>query len=320
MKLRVQDAEKSGRKVIELKNASYRWGEQEMFSGLDCLIQRGDKLAILGPNGCGKTTLLKVMLKDLEPSSGTVLHGSNIKICRFDQLHAHVDLSQTVRENIADGGDWVEVDGRRQHVMGYLQNFLFSPDRAGVPAAHLSGGERNRLQLAKMFTKPGNVLVLDEPTNDLDMETLDLLVEKLADYPGTVLLVSHDRDFIDRVATMTLVYEEDQLAEYVGGYSDWLRQKEILDNAKPQKEETSLSKEPQASALSDEERKELFNLPRKIEQLEKEQSKIHDVMGRDGFYEKDAKEIEKWTQKCQKLEAEAAEAYERWETLEEKNS
>jgi ATP-binding cassette subfamily F protein uup len=322
VKFRVQDVDKSGMKVIDAKNVSYDWGEAPLFSGLDLLVERGDKLAIVGANGCGKTTLLSVMLGKLQPKSGTVKHGTNLVISIFDQLHGSLDEHKTVRENLADGSDYVELNGRRQHVMGYLQNFLFTPDRAKMPVKHLSGGERNRLQLAKMFTQPGNMLVLDEPTNDLDAETLDLLVELLMDYEGTLLLVSHDRDFIDRVSTSTLIFEDGKVSEFVGGYSEAMAQKDILADGSDKNSGSSSSDKastsPLSEALNADERKELFNLPKLIEKNEKAQEQCHEKMAADGFYEKSPKEIEKVTIQLAKLEGEAEKLYERWEILEEK--
>jgi ATP-binding cassette subfamily F protein uup len=318
---RVQDGEKSGHKVIEVKKLSYAWGEQTMFTDLNLLIERGDKLAIVGANGCGKTTLLNLLLGKLEPQTGTVVQGTNLTTAFFDQLHAALDPRKTVRENLADGSDYVEMGGRRQHVMGYLQNFLFSPQRAQSPVQHLSGGERNRLQLAKMFTQPGNLLVLDEPTNDLDAETLDLLVEMLIDFAGTVLLVSHDRDFIDRVATSTLVFQDNQVSEYIGGYSDYLRQKEILDKGGSLSDTTALDeaiKPEKISLLDTEERKELFNLPKHIEQNEQKQAKVHEKMAKDGFYDGTPKQVEKVMDQLKKLEDDGTALFERWEFLEQK--
>lgn len=317
VKFRVQDSEKTGHKVIEAKQLGYAWSDQPLFSDLDLLVERGDKLAIVGANGCGKTTLLSLLLGKLEPQKGVIRHGTNLVISIFDQLHAGLDPHRTVRENMADGSDYVEMGGRRQHVLGYLQNFLFSPQRAMMPVQHLSGGERNRLQLAKMFAQPGNVLVLDEPTNDLDVETLDLLVELLIDYEGTVLLVSHDRDFVDRIATSTLVFENENVKEYIGGYSEYLRQRDILAEGELEVTEKGASTpSSQAEALSDEERKELFNLPKKIEQNEKKQAQIHDKMAVEGFYERDPKDIEKLTTALSDLEQEAEGLYARWEALE----
>jgi ATP-binding cassette subfamily F protein uup len=318
---RVQDGEKSGQKVIEVKKLSYAWDDRSLFSDLNLLIERGDKLAIVGSNGCGKTTLLNLLLGKLEPQTGTVKQGTNLTVSFFDQLHAALDPHKTVRENLADGSDYVEMGGRRQHVMGYLQNFLFSPQRAHMPVQHLSGGERNRLQLAKMFTQPGNLLVLDEPTNDLDVETLDLLVEMLIDFQGTVLLVSHDRDFIDRVATSTLVFDDHQVSEYIGGFEDYLRQKAILDQGGSLSDTTALDesvKPEKISPLNTEERKELFNLPKQIEQNEQKQAKVHEKMAKDGFYDGTPKQVQQVMDQLKKLEDEGNVLFERWEFLEQK--
>ena len=190
------------------------------------MIMRGDRVGLIGPNGSGKTTLLRLLLGDLPPQAGTVRHGTNLEVAYFDQLHAQLDETKSVRENVRDGSDSVTVNGRTRHIIGYLEDFLFTPEQAGGPVARLSGGERNRLLLARLFTKPSNVLVMDEPTNDLDLETLELLEDLLSEYAGTLLLVSHDREFLNNVVTSTLVLEgEGRVKEYAGGYDDWLRQR-----------------------------------------------------------------------------------------------
>ena len=322
VQFKAQDSEKSGRKVIEAKGLGLAWNEKFLFRNFDLLIERGDKVALVGANGCGKTTLLRVLLQQLEPTEGTVIQGSNLQISFFDQLHASLDLSKTVKDNLCDGSDWVEIGDRRQHVLGYLQNFLFTPARARMPVRHLSGGERNRLQLAKMFSKAGNVLVLDEPTNDLDIETLDLLVEMLIDYEGTVLLVSHDRDFVDRVATTTIAFEANGPEEYIGGYNDYLRQKEVLLNSSKGGANSNAkteTKAPPKSKLSEAERKDLFNLPKLIEKNEKEQDKCHLKMAEDGFFQQPQKIIDQWNDRLNKLEAEGLALLERWEALENRN-
>jgi ABC transport system ATP-binding/permease protein len=315
-----QDAEKSGRKVIEAKGIGRAWDNKYLFKDFNILIERGDKVALVGANGCGKTTLLRILLNQLPATEGEVIHGTNLQISFFDQLHASLDLSKTVKDNLSDGSDWVDIGERRQHVLGYLQNFLFTPERARMPVRHLSGGERNRLQLAKMFSKAGNVLVLDEPTNDLDIETLDLLVEMLIDFEGTVLLVSHDRDFVDRVATTTIAFEEAGPTEYFGGYQDYIRQRQTLSQALPKT--NSETKEVQVKPivkLTEVERKELFNLPKLIEKNEAEQAKLHLKMAEEGFYQQAPDVIEKTTLRIKKLEEDGKKLLNRWESLENRS-
>ncbi len=224
----VQDAERSGKIVVEATNISYRWGEaaRPVFENLALSIMRGDKLGLIGPNGAGKTTLIQVLLGRTAPTSGTVRLGTNLEVAYFDQHREELDPDKTVREVVAHGKDVVEIGGRTRHVIGYLKDFLFAPERAGSQVRNLSGGERNRLLLARLFTRPSNVLVMDEPTNDLDAETLELLEDRLLEYAGTLILVSHDRAFLNNVVTSTLVFEgQGKVAEYVGGYDDWLRQR-----------------------------------------------------------------------------------------------
>ena len=226
-RIRLDEAERSGRLVVEALGVDYTWGDKPVIKGLDTLILRGDKIGIIGPNGAGKSTLLKLLLGEIAPQAGEIRRGTNLQVAYFDQLRAQLDETRSVQDNVAGGSDQVEVGGQSRHVLSYLKDFLFSPERARQPVCALSGGERNRLLLAKLFTRPANLLVLDEPTNDLDAETLELLEELLLDFQGTILLVSHDRALLDNVVTGTLVLEgEGRVRDYVGGYSDWLRQRD----------------------------------------------------------------------------------------------
>jgi ATP-binding cassette subfamily F protein uup len=226
VRLQAQEAERSGRLVVEARGVGFAHGERDIVRNLTTTIMRGDRIGLIGPNGSGKTTLLRLLLGELAPDAGTIRTGTGLEIVYFDQLREQLDSNRTVADSIADGNDWVEIGGRRKHVLGYLQDFLFPPERARTPVRALSGGERNRLLLARLFTRSFNVLALDEPTNDLDVETLELLEDLLLDFSGTLLLVSHDRAFLDNVVTSTLVMEGDgRVGEYVGGYADWLRQR-----------------------------------------------------------------------------------------------
>ncbi len=226
VKMEIQEAERTGRLVIEAKKLHFRYGDRAIVRDFSTMIMRGDRVGLIGPNGSGKTTLLRLLLGDLPPQTGTVRHGTNLEVAYFDQLHAQLDETKSVRENVRDGSDSVTINGRTRHIIGYLEDFLFTPEQASGPVARLSGGERNRLLLARLFTKPSNVLVMDEPTNDLDLETLELLEDLLSAYAGTLLLVSHDREFLNNVVTSTLVLEgEGRVKEYAGGYDDWLRQR-----------------------------------------------------------------------------------------------
>ncbi|MBV5309504.1 ATP-binding cassette domain-containing protein, partial [Chromatium okenii] len=225
-RLRVTDNERSGKLVVEAEAISYGWGDTPVIRNFSTLILRGDKIGIIGPNGVGKSTLLRLLLGDLEPQTGTMRRGTKVQIAYFDQLRAQLDLEKSVQDNVAGGSDHIDIEGASRHVLSYLKDFLFTPERARQPVKALSGGERNRLLLAKLFTRPANLLVLDEPTNDLDTETLELLEELLVQFAGTLLLVSHDRAMLDNVVTSTLVFEGDgQVNDYVGGYEDWLRQR-----------------------------------------------------------------------------------------------
>lgn len=318
-KLQIQEADQSGRIVIKAQNLTHSFEEgKAIIEGFDTTIYRGDKIAIVGPNGIGKTTLIRILLKQLEPETGTIKHGTHLEVAYFDQLHATLDPDRTVYESVGDGSDFIHMNGKSKHVLGYLQDFLFSPQRSRGAVSTLSGGEKNRLLLAKMFTKPANVLVLDEPTNDLDVETLELLEETLLGFGGTILFVSHDRAFVDNVATSTIAFDEDgKVREYVGGYSDWQRQKPSLGPTDLSNVKVQASSE---MTLSSQERKELHNIPGKIDKLELEQGKIHVVMSEDGFYERPEEDISIVLDQLKKIDKELKGLYERWEELENKSS
>jgi ATP-binding cassette subfamily F protein uup len=224
-RIHIEEADQSGKKVIRARNVSYSYGDETLIENFSINIMRGDRIGLIGNNGVGKTTLLRLLLGELEPQTGTLKHGTNLEIGYFDQLREALDLDKSVAYNVGDGRDYIKLNGKDRHIVGYLRGFLFSPKRAMTPIKALSGGERNRVILAKLFTRPANLLVLDEPTNDLDVETLEVLEDRLTEYNGTLIVVSHDREFLDNVVTSTVVFEEDgSVQEYVGGYSDWLRQ------------------------------------------------------------------------------------------------
>ncbi len=321
-RMQVQEAERTGRLVIEAREVCFRYDDRPVVDGFSTTILRGDKVGIIGPNGSGKTTLLKLLLGELKPQQGSVRFGTRVEVSYLDQHRAQLDEEKTVQDNVANGSDHVTINGNRRHVIGYLQDFLFAPERARSPVKVLSGGERNRLLLAKLFTLPSNVLVLDEPTNDLDIETLDLLEELLLEYSGTVLLVSHDRTFINNVATSTLVFEGvGKITEYVGGYDDWLRQRKpagaqiVQTGQLPRKEPVRVQSERKRK-LTFKEQKELEALPARIEDLEQEQERIIQMMADPAFYRESGAKVTEYTDRLEVLKKELAEAYERWEQLE----
>lgn len=319
--LHAQEAERSGAVVIKVEGATYGYDTRPIINNFSTTIMRGDKVGIIGPNGSGKTTLLRLLLGQLPLQKGTVHHGTQLQIAYFDQLRAQLDENKSVFDNVGEGNDVITFNGKPRHVIGYLQNFLFSPDRARVSVKTLSGGERNRLLLARLFTRPSNVLVMDEPTNDLDVETLELLEELLLDYQGTLLLVSHDRSFLNNVVTSTLVFEgEGRINEYVGGYDDWLRQRIVQNNShekQPSPRAEMKNKQTRRSRkLSYKEKRELESLPHQIELLETEQQQLFQTMSDPKFYQKGKDEIEKMKERASTMEYELAEAFQRWEALE----
>ena len=317
--MRVQEAAQSGKLVVECEDAGYAIDGRPLIRHLDTLILRGDKIGIIGPNGVGKTTLLRLLLGELEPDQGLIRRGTNLEIAYFDQRRAQLDAQRSVIDNLADGRQFIELDGGQRHVISYLQDFLFAPERCHTPVKALSGGERNRLLLAKLFSKPSNLLVLDEPTNDLDMDTLDLLEERLLAYAGTVLLVSHDRAFLDRVVTASLVFEgQARVNEYVGGYSDWLRQRRTEPSAEAPRPVATPTKTPVRPAkLSYREQRELEQLPQKIEALETAVEALHQRMAEPGFYQLAGDAISAEKDRLAELEAELQCSYQRWEQLEQ---
>ncbi|MES9963296.1 MAG: ATP-binding cassette domain-containing protein [Candidatus Sedimenticola sp. 20ELBAFRAG] len=321
VKMAMQEAERSGKLVVEVEDISYAWEEKPVIRGLTTTIIRGDRIGIIGPNGCGKTTLLNLLLGKLVPNSGKVNLGTKVEVAYFDQLRAALDEEKSVGDNVADGSDNVEVGGSTKHVISYLQDFLFTPDRVRQPVKALSGGERNRLLLAKLFTKPANVLVMDEPTNDLDMETLELLEELLLDYQGTLLLVSHDRAFLNNVVTSSLVFEgQGRVNEYVGGYDDWLRQRQPANAQKPLAASQAKSKtekpKPKPKKLSYKDQRELEALPKRIEELERVLDELQNQMADPAFYQQGGDAIAEAKAKVESAESELSEAFERWESLE----
>ena len=328
--LQLQDVERSGRLVVRARGLTFAWGDTPIVRGLDTVITRGDKVGLLGPNGSGKTTLLRLLLGDLEPQAGTVERGSNLQIAYFDQQRGQLDAGRTVQENVCPDGDTIRFNGRPLHVITYLQQFLFAPDRARSPITHLSGGERNRLLLARLFTRPANLLVLDEPTNDLDLETLELLEELLVEFDGTLLLVSHDREFLDNVTTSTLALEGDgRVVETVGGYADWARvsrQARARDAAakrqvKAAKERPADPARANASAgkprkLTYRENQELTALPARIEELEAEQASIHAALADPQLYRGEPQRVAELKTRLEDVANRLAAAYARWEELE----
>ncbi len=317
--MQLQQAELSGRKVIAAHNVSYAWDGVPVVRDLTTTIMRGDKVGIIGPNGCGKTTLIRILLGQLAPQSGTVQHGTNMEIAYFDQHREVLDESKTVAQNACGDNEYVIVNGYRRHVISYLEDFLFPPERSRTNIKVLSGGERNRLLLARLFTRPSNVLVLDEPTNDLDAETLELLEDLLVEYSGTLLLVSHDREFLNNVVTETLVFEgEGKITEYVGGYDDWLRQRPAM----PAPEEAAKPAPPPPKAkpkkLSMKQQKELETLPAHIEALEAELAELDRRLADPAFFKKPADEVRKATDRYAAIPVELDAAIAKWAELEER--
>ena len=332
VKLDVAQGDKSGKIVAELTDVTKRYGGRTIVDTFSATVMRGDKIGFVGPNGAGKTTLLKMILGELKPDEGTVRVGTNLQVAYFDQMRAQLDLEKSLADTISPGSDWVEINGAKKHVMSYLGDFLFAPERARSPVKSLSGGERNRLLLARLFARPANVLVLDEPTNDLDIPTLELLEELLADYDGTVLLVSHDRAFLDNVATSVIASEgEGKWREYVGGFSDWQTQSarsQEMAEARAPKEAAPAAAAPKDSAtgrnaqrsvkLSFKEQRELEELPKRIEALETEQKTIGATIEEGSIFAKDAQEGTRLSERYAAIDEELLLALERWEELEAK--
>jgi ATP-binding cassette subfamily F protein uup len=319
-RLQSQDAERSGRLVVEARSISFARGDKTIIRNLSTTIMRGDRVGLIGPNGSGKTTLLRLLLGQLAADSGTIRIGTGLEIAYFDQMRAQLDPDRTVFDSVADGAEFIEIGGARKHVLGYLEDFLFAPDRSRAPVRALSGGERNRLLLARLFTRPFNLLVLDEPTNDLDIETLDLLEELLLEFSGTLLVVSHDREFLDHVVTSTLVFEGNgRVNEYAGGYSDWVRQRPQRTTAPAASAKQPANTSPPPAArrrrLTYKEKSELESLPEEIDRREQERERIYSSLSdpaflRDGTAVSDAKA------RLGAIDTELAGMMQRWEDLE----
>lgn len=326
-RMQIQEADRTGKLVIEAAGISHGYGGVPIIKDFSIRIIRGDRIGIIGPNGVGKSTLLKILLRDIEPEKGRIRTGTRIEVVYFDQLRAQIDEEMTVQENIAEGKNMLLINGVQRHVIGYLKDFLFSPERARSPVRILSGGERNRLLLARLFTKPSNVLVMDEPTNDLDMETLEVLEERLLEYSGTILLVSHDRAFLNNVVTSTLVFEDNGVVtEYAGGYDDWINQRPGQNDKKNSDKRNTIRKKASKKRLKKKEDRprkltfkeggELERLPGRIEELEQERNRIYEQMSSPVFYRGDSGKISQTQARLEELEGELDETYDRWEELE----
>jgi ABC transport system ATP-binding/permease protein len=325
VEIRAQDASPSGKLVFEAKHVNHSFGAAPIISDFNVRIMRKDRIGIIGANGSGKTTLIKLLTGEIEPTSGMITRGTNLKAAYFDQQREQLNLSASIMDNVTGGsGDTVVIDGQSRHVSGYLRDFLFPPERLNAPVSMLSGGERNRLLLARLFAQPSNLLVMDEPTNDLDAETLELLEEMVANYAGTLLLVSHDRAFLDNVVTSTLVFEgAGRINEYVGGYTDWLRQRRVLpEGAAPtvliRSADTAAvaALRPKARRLSYSEQRELASLPEKIQQLEAEQLTLQTEVSNPALFQRNKDQGAAALQRLQALASELETAYSRWDVLE----
>lgn len=332
--LQIQETQRSGNLVVRAKDLFFSRDnpKREIIGGFSTTIMRGDKVGIVGPNGAGKTTLLKLLLGELKPDSGDVKLGTNLQVAYFDQLRAQLDPTKTIEEDVSDGYQTIDIGGVPRHVLGYLQDFLFTPSRARTQIKQLSGGERNRVLLAKLFAKPANIIILDEPTNDLDAETLEMLEERLVEYKGTLLVVSHDREFLNNVVSSTIVFEPDagsqmQINEYVGGYDDWLRisKRRASESARPAEAEKPAESQavetpqpvaaPPKRKLSFKEQKELKELPAKIEELEAKIAELHTTMADPEFYKQPRETLAATQADAESLQADLEAAFARWEEL-----
>ena len=322
--IQIQEAQRSGQLVVEAKGLSFGYDRQPIVNNFSTTIMRGDKIGIIGPNGVGKTTLIKLLLGQLAPDSGNIRLGTNIEMAYFDQLREQLDPEQTVQENVGEGATKINLNGSAKHVLGYLQDFLFTPERARMQVKFLSGGERHRILLAKLFAKPANVIILDEPTNDLDTETLELLEERLLAFEGTVIVVSHDRAFLNNVVTSTIAFEDGNCKEYDGGYDDWVRQSKQREAGKPVAKATAKpppaaqpSKPAQRQKMTYKEKQEYEKLPEVIDGIEQQISVIHDAMSAPDFYKQPAEEIKQASDQLAELNSELETAMLRWEALEQ---
>ena len=319
----IDEAEQSGRKVVRARNVNYRYDEP-LIESFSIKIMRGDRIGLIGNNGVGKTTLLRLLLGQIEPQAGTIKHGTNLEVGYFDQLRQTLELEKSVADNVGEGRTYIKLNGKERHVVGYLKGFLFTPKRAMTPVKSLSGGERNRVILAKLFTRPANLLVLDEPTNDLDIETLEVLEQKLTEYAGTLIVVSHDREFLDNVVTSTVVFEEDgKIQEYVGGYRDWLRQgHELTERDNPvavearRQRATERRQGKKPTKLSYKEQRELDHLPAEIETLETSIASLQKTISAQDFYTREQDDVQARLQELAGAEAQLESRVERWGELE----
>ena len=322
VRMQISAENRSGRLVIETDNISYSYGAKTIIKDFTTTIQRGDKIGIVGPNGSGKTTLLKLLMGQLPPTQGEVRHGTNVEMAYFDQLRAQLDESKSILDNIGQGRDVITINGRSRNLMGYLEDFLFTRERARAPISALSGGERNRLLLARLFTQPANLLILDEPTNDLDIETLEVLEDLLLEYDGTLLLVSHDRAFLNNIVTSTYILDDGYVTEYIGGYDDWHKQVDVTpasDSSKPVPSKQTAPNADNKSAprkLSYNEKRELEALPKQIETLEAEQHELNKKMESPEFYLQEGALITQAVNRLQELHEELSRLYHRWGELE----
>jgi len=319
VRMQAQEAGRSGKLVLEAQNVTYHYDDRPIIKAFSTTILRGDKVGVMGPNGCGKTTLIQVLLKELEPSEGHIRLGARVECAYFDQTREQLDPEKTVIENVTEGGDFLIINGKSRHAVGYLKEFLFTPDQMRSPVKTLSGGEKNRLLLARLFMRPSNFLVLDEPTNDLDAETLELLEELLLNYQGNVLLASHDRAFLNNLVTSVLVFEGNgQITEYIGGYDDWLKQRKKNETEIPSKPRENSTKKPKPKGpkkLTFREKRELEDIPSLIESLEQEHAVFFGRMSDPSFYKNASSEIANTKERLESLEIALEIAYKRWETL-----